>query len=228
MIEHIPQTVEKAFLYFHSARTTSEQLRPFLPMLIENLPHTYIWAGDGVISGSPVMRQQLCYGDDPQRFWFTFPMQDACSTESFRNHVEAMGATLSCGGAYVNMLVDTMMARFGLSAAKVVLGGFQHGSCIALAAAMIRKKDPFAYTILLEPFILESYYLNEESSLPQTTVVCIDNLHIRNRTNEWLDIGTDQEFQRFGMNTMRITVEDGDDHLDSRMMEEAIKILKKL
>ena len=77
MIEHIPEKVDKAFLYFHSAGASSAETRAFLPLLIESLPNTYIWAGDGVISKSPLMRQGLHYGKDSKRYWFTFPMQDA-------------------------------------------------------------------------------------------------------------------------------------------------------
>ena len=195
MIEHIPEKVDQAFLYFHSAATSAEQIRPFLPLLIESLPNTNIWAGDGVISGSPLMQQGLYYGPDAKRYWFTFPMQDASSPESFAGHVEAMGATLTCSGAYVNALVDQILARFHITAQRVVLCGFQHGSCVALAAAMIRIHDPYAFTILFEPYVLETYYLRDELTLPKTTVVCIENQHIRTRTRNWMDIETDKELQ---------------------------------
>lgn len=228
MIEYIPQQVTNAFLYFHSAGASSEELRPFLPQLQENLPNTYIWAGDGVISGAPLMRQGLHYGDDAKRYWFTFPMQDASSPESFARNAEAMGATLSCGGAYVNMLADQVMARFNIPVSKVVLAGFQHGSSVALAAAMMRRGDPYATTILFEPYILESYYLaHERTPLPSTTVVCIDNQHIRERTKRWINIETDHEFSAMGMVTRAITVQGGDDRLDSAMMNEAIAIMKQ-
>lgn len=228
MIEHVPQQVETAFLYFHSAGVTSDELKPFLPQLIESLPNTYIWAGDGVIGGAPLMRQGLHYAHDPKRYWFTFPMQDASSPESFASHVEAMGAALSCAGAYVNALVDQIMARFQFPASKVVLAGFQHGSCVALAASMMRKNDPHAACILFEPYILESYYLKTEAPLPGTIVVCIDNQHIRQRTWNWIHIETDKVFQSYGMNVQAITVEAGGDHLDAAMMEEAIQIMKQL
>lgn len=229
MIEHIPEHVENALLYFHSAGTSSAQITPFVPKLIQHLPHTYIWAGDGVISDSPLMRQGLYYGHDTaKRYWFTFPMQDASSAESFASHIEAMGATLTCAGAYVNALADQIMARFQLTAQNVVLCGFQHGSCVALAAAMLRIHDPYAMAILFEPFLLESYYLKEERTLPKTTVVCIDNQHIRARTQNWLHLGTDEVFQSYGMVTQRITVNGGDDTLDAQMMQEAIILLKQL
>jgi hypothetical protein len=228
MIEHIPEQVDRALLYFHSAGETSEQLRPFLPRLIERLPTTYLWAGDGVISGSPLMRQGLYYGSDARRYWFTFPMQDASSPESFAAHVEAMGATLSCGGAYVNALADQIMTRFGIPAEKVVLCGFQHGGCIALAASMMRKNDPYAFTILFEPYLLEAYYLQHEAELPPTTVVCVDNEHIRKRTREWMNIETDREFQSYGMRVRGVTLKAGGDDLDTAMFAEAITIVRAL
>ena len=229
MIEHIPENVDNAFLYFHSAGRSSNELEPFLSHLIENLPNTYIWAGDGVISDSPLMRHGLNYGkESKRRYWFTFPMQDASSPESFASHSEAMGATLTCSGAYVNAMVDQIKLRFRIPAKKVVLCGFQHGSCIALSAAMIRISDPYAYTILFEPYILESYYLKDEANIPNTTVVCIDNKHIRDRIKNWINIETDKEFQKYGIVTQGIIVEEGGDKLNLLMMQEAIKILKKL
>ena len=175
MIEYIPDRVDQALLYFHSAGTSAEEIQPFLSGLIENLPNTYIWAGDGVISQSPLMRQGLHYGTSSKHYWFTFPMQDASSPESFAAYVEAMGATLTCAGAYVNVLVDQILARFHLGAEQVVLCGIQHGSCLALAAAMMRVDDPYAVTILIEPYILEGYYLKDELQKPQTTVICLEN-----------------------------------------------------
>ena len=148
MIEQISEQVNNAFLYFHSAGKSSDEIKPFIPELLESLPNTYIWAGDGVISGSPLMRQGLHYGNDTKRYWFTFPMQDASSPESFASNIEAMGATLTCGGAYVNALVDQIMTRFQIMAKNVILCGFQHGSCIALAASMIRINLP-SYSSLI-------------------------------------------------------------------------------
>jgi predicted esterase len=228
MIEHVPQQVDNALLYFHSAGRSSDEIKPFLPQLIESLPNTYLWAGDGPISASPLMRQGLHYGNDAKRYWFTFPMQDASSPESFADHVEAMGATLFCAGAYINRFADQIMARFQIAAKKVVLCGFQHGSCAALAAAMMRRDDPYATTILFEPYILESYYLKQELSLPATTVVCIDNQHIRQRVRNWINIETDREFQNYGITTQRITVGEGGDNLDSAMMAEAVRIMAEL
>jgi len=228
MIEHSPDRVETALLYFHSAGVSSEELRPFLPDLIAGLPHTYLWAGDGVIGGVPLMRQGLHYGEDARRYWFSFPMQDASSPESFARHAEAMGAVLACGGAYVNALADQVRARFQLPARKVILCGFQHGSSIALSAAMLRRKDPYALAILFEPYLLEAYYLKEERDLRKTTVVCIDNEHIRQRTRAWIDVETDREFRSFGLVTQPITVPGGGDPLDAAMMQAAIRVVQAM
>ncbi len=197
MIEHIPEQVNAAFLYFHSAGTSSDEFAPFLPHLVEQLPNTYIWAGDGVIGRSPLMHQGSHYANDTKRYWFTFPMQDASSPESFAANTEAMGAVLTCAGCYVNALTDQVMARFQLPAERVVLSGFQHGSCVALAAAMVRRDDPYTLAIIFEPYILEGYYLKDEQSLPATTVVCIDNQHIRQRTIKWLQFDTVEAFQSY-------------------------------
>ena len=228
MLEHIPQQVDNALLYFHSAGMSSEELKPFLAQLVENLPHTYIWAGDGVISNYPLMGQGLFYGEDARHYWFTFPMQDASSPESFASHVEAMGAVLSCGGAYVNALADQIRTRFHLTAKQVILSGFQHGSCVALAASMMRIRDPYALTILFEPYVLESYYLKDELALPATRVACIDNRHIRQRVQNWIHVETDRQFQAYGIAAQSITVEEGGDHLDSAMMDAAIKVVQNL
>ena len=90
---------------------------------------------------------------------------------------------------------------------------------------MMRLRDPYAFTILFEPYILEAYYLKHELTLPKTTVVCIDNQHIRDRTRDWMKIETDREFQSYGMVTRGITLKAGGDQLDAAMMEEAIKIV---
>lgn len=228
MIEHVPQQVESALLYFHSAGVTAAEFAPFLPHLIDKLPNTYIWAGDGVIGGAPLMRQGMQYGGDPKHYWFSFPMQDASSPESFAANAEAMGATVACAGAYVNALADQVMARFGLPARRVVLVGFQHGSSVALAAAMLRRSDPYAVTVLLEPYLLEAYYLKDEANRPATTVVCIDNQHIRDRTRRWMGIETDREFAGFGITTRAITVAGGGDSLDAAMVDQVVEIMRGL
>ncbi len=226
MLEHVPQQVTSAFLFFHSAGQSSAQFQAFLPQWSAALPTTYLWAGDGPISGSPLMRQNLNYGGEANRYWFTFPMQDACSPESFAAHTEAMGATLSCAGAYVNALADQVIARFGLSVGQIVLCGFQHGGCVALTAAMMRRHDPYKIAVVFEPYILESYYLKDEHALAPTTVVCIDNQHIRSRTLNWIHVETDKAFQAYGIATRGITVPEGGDDLDSAMMQAAIEVMR--
>ena len=229
MIEHIPEHVETAFLYLHSADTSSQELAPFIPEIIERLPTSYIWAGDGAISGPPLMRQGIHYNSAASKHaWFTFPMQDASSPESFAAHIEAMGASLTCAGAHINAFVDSVMARFQLSASQVVLCGYQHGSCAVLSASMMRLHSPFSKTILIEPYILEGYYLKNEPTLPDTTVVCIENQHIRNRVREWLHLETDREFRSYGIATQQVTLEDGGDDLDAAMIREAIRVVESL
>jgi hypothetical protein len=228
MIEYVPQQVDNALLYFHSAGVTSEEIRPFLTQLVDGLPNTYLWAGDGVISGTPLMRQGLHYGNDSRRYWFSFPMQDASSPASFAANIEAMGAALACAGAYVNQTADMVMARFGIPARRVALCGFQHGSCVALAAAMQRTADPYAVALLFEPYVLESYYLQYEQAKPETTVVCIDNQHIRQRTLKWINVETDRVFASYGIHVRGITVDGGGDPLDSVMVAEAVKIIRAI
>jgi len=229
MIEHIPEKVKKAFFYFHSAGTNSNELESYLHYFIEKLPHTYIWIGDGVISDSPLMGSELNYNSNSEkRYWFTFPMDDASSRESFMAHSQAMGASLCSSGAFVNHMVDQVKFRFSLSIDKIVLCGFQHGSSLALSSAMMRLKDPYSHTILLEPYLLEAFYLRDEELLPSTTVHCIDNKHIRSRTEQWLKIDTDKELAGFGINTVRITVKNGGDDLNLSMIIEVINIIKNI
>lgn len=229
MIELIPDQVDNALLYFHSAGQSSAELEPFLSQFESALPNTYVWAGDGVIRYSPHLKQGSHYGGHSSRhYWFTFPMQDSVSPESFADNAEAMGSSLLSSGAYVNALVDQIKVRFSIPTEKVVLCGFQHGSCVALSASMMRIKDPYAYSILIEPYILESYYLQDEPAIPKTTVVCIDNMHIQDRIMHWMGINTGLAFQEYGMNMESITVDDGDDDLDLSMMKEAIRIMARL
>jgi len=228
MIEHVPEKVRSAFIYLHSAGVDSQELAPFLPQLIEDLSNTYIWAGDGAISGSPLMNSGAYYGDGEKRYWFMFPMQDASSQKSFQQNSQAMGASLLCSGAFLNSFVDRIMERFDLPASKIVLSGFQHGSCLALAAAMMRKTEPYRFTILFEPYILEAYYLEKESIQAETTVVCIENKYMRKRVKDWLNIETDQEFKKFGMNVTSIVLNGEAEKIDAMMIDEAIKIVQRL
>jgi predicted esterase len=228
MIEHIPKKVRSAFIYLHSAGVGSKELSPFLPKLIEDLPSTYIWAGDGVISGSPLMYNGAYYGDCDKRYWFMFPMQDASTPKSFQQHSEAMGASLLSSGAFLNSFVDRIMERFSLPTNKIVLSGFQHGSCLALAASMMRKTNPYRFTILFEPYILEGYYLEKESIQAETNVVCIENQYMRNRVKNWINIETDKEFKKFGMNVTSIVLDGEEEKIDAMMINEAVKIVQRL
>ena len=63
-------------------------------------------------------------------------------------------------------MVDQVMARFQISASHVVLCGHQHGACVALAAAMMRRTQSFALTVLFDPWPLETLYLQHEHELP--------------------------------------------------------------
>lgn len=222
MIEIIPDKIDNAFLYFHSAGNNSKEFKPFLEEFIEKMPNTYIWIGDGNISFSPLMFRGACYGDSDKKYWFMFPMQDASSQKSFLENNEAMGASLLSAGSFVNNLVDQIKNRYKLSADKIVLSGFQHGSSLALSSAMMRKHDPFKYVILFEPYLLEAYYLNNENIIKDTTIICVENNHIRNRTFKWIGIYTDIEFSKMGLKVKTVTVDKGDEKLNQKMVNSAL------
>jgi predicted esterase len=228
MIEHVPGEVRSALLYLHSAGVDSKELSPFLPKLIEELPNTYIWAGDGLLSGSPLMNHGAYYGDSDRRYWFMFPMQDASTPKSFRQHSEAMGASLLSSGAFLNHLVDRIGEKLSLPTSKIVLSGFQHGSCLALSAAMMRKTNPYRFTVLFEPYILEGYYLEKENVQAETNVVCIENRYMRARVRNWIHIETHKEFKKFGMNVTSIVVDGEEEKLDALMIDEVAKIVQQL
>ena len=229
MIEIIPNIVDTAFLYFHTRRSSGDEIAPFLDEIQEELPHTYLWAGDGCIEGEsddPIMGKAASYGASRQRYWFVFPMQSS-TTESFVAATEAMGAVLLTSGGYVNALVDRVMARFNIGASRVVLCGRQHGACVALAAAMMRRADPFALTVLFDPWPLETLYLQFEKQLPATSVICIDNLWVRERERQrGADLELYKVFQRYGLNAEGITLTEGKDRPDEYMFREAICRIK--
>jgi hypothetical protein len=78
MIKIIPNIVDSAFLYFHTRRSTGDEIALFTDEICSRLPNTYIWAGDGCIEGQsddPVMGNAVSYGASPQRYWFVSPMQ---------------------------------------------------------------------------------------------------------------------------------------------------------
>jgi len=229
MIEIIPNAVDTAFLYFHTRCSTGDEIAPFVDEIRRVLPNTYIWAGDGCIEGKsndPIMGNAVSYGTGSHRYWFVFPTQSS-TEEAFIAATEAMGAILITSGGYVNALVDQVMSRFHLTASRVVLCGHQHGACVALGAAMMRRVQPFALTVLFDPWPLETLYLQHEQKLPSTKVICIDNLWVRERerqrgaTSELYKI-----FQRYGINAEGITLPYGDGKPDEYMFREAVQQIK--
>ena len=152
-------------------------------------------------------------------------MQDAATQKSFQQHSEAMGASLLSSGAFLNRFVDQIKEKFGLPTNRIVLSGFQHGSCLALTASMMRKTDPFSTTILFEPYILEGYYLEKEPVQAETTVVCIENQYMRNRVKNWINTETNKEFKKFGMNVISIVLDREEEKLDIIMIKEAVKVV---
>lgn len=229
MIEITPQVVDTAFLYFHTRCSSGDEIAPFVDEIRRELPNMYIWAGDGCIEGrsdDPSMGKAVSYGMSSQRFWFVFPMQ-SMTVESFVAATEAMGAVLATSGGYVNALVDQVIARFRIPASRIVLCGHQHGACVALAAAMMRRLTPFALTVLFDPWQLETLYLEKEEELPPTRVVCIDNRWVREREKQR---GAETElykvFRRYGINAEGVTLLEGQGKPDEYMFREAIQQIK--
>ncbi len=186
MIEIIPGGVDSAFFYFHTRCSNGDELAPLVEEIRRELPRTYLWAGDGCIEGQmddPLIGRAVSYGTTSQRYWFVFPMQES-TPEAFAAATEAMGAVLATSGGYANALVDQVMARYQIPASRVVLCGHQHGACVALAAAMMRRQTPFSLTVLFDPWPLETLYLQRERDLPQTRVVCVDNRWVRERERQ--------------------------------------------
>jgi hypothetical protein len=229
MIEIIPDVIDTALLYFHTRCSSGDEITPFVSEIRRELPNTYIWAGDGSIEGKsqdPIMGNAVSYGMSAQRYWFVFPMHSS-TPEGFAAATEAMGAVLATSGGFVNALVDQVMARFQIKASRVVLCGHQHGSCVALAAAMMRRADPFALSVLFDPWPLETLYLQHELKLPATRVVCIDNLWTRERDRQ-RGIHTElyKVFKRYGMCAEGLTLPEGRDKPDEYMFREAIRQIK--
>ena len=57
--------VDSAFLYFHTRCSTGDEIAPFVDRLREELPTTYLCAGDGPIEGKnddPLMGKSVRYG----------------------------------------------------------------------------------------------------------------------------------------------------------------------
>ncbi len=226
MIEIIPASVDSAFLYFHTRCSSGDEIAPFLGEIRSELPHTYIWAGDGPIEGQaadPVMRRAVSYGSSANRYWFVFPMQES-SVDAFTTVQDAMGAVLATCGGYVNALADQVMKRFQLPASRVVLCGHQHGACAALAAAMLRRVDPFQLAVLFDPWPLEALYLQHEHHLPPTKVICIDNQWVRQREkSRGAAMPLYQVFQTYGIQAEGITLAEGENNPDEHMFREAVR-----
>ncbi len=231
MIEIVPGVVDSAILYFHTRRSSGAEIAPFIDELCTGLPNTYIWAGDGPIEGQeddPVMGRAVRYAASDQRYWFVFPMQES-TPQAFAGATEAMGAVLATSGGYANALAEQVMARFQIPAARVVLCGHQHGACVALAAAMLRRKAPFSLVVLFDPWPLETLYLQREHQLPQTKVACIDNHWVREREKQrGAEKPLYQVFQQYGMNAEGITLPEGAGVPDVHMFHEAVHQIKKL
>jgi hypothetical protein len=230
MIEIIPPVVDSAFLYFHTRFSSGDEIAPFVDELCRNLPNTYVWAGDGCIEGNiddPVMGKAVTYATGLHRYWFVFPMQSS-TPQSFNAAREAMGAVLATTGGYVNAFVDQVVARYQVPVARVILCGHQHGACVALSTVMLRRNDPFRLSILFDPWPLEALYLQHEHALPQTKVICVDNLWIREREKQR---GAEMElykvFQGYGMNADGITLPVGEGKPDEFMFREAARLVRQ-
>jgi hypothetical protein len=171
MIEITPKVVDTAFLYFHTRCSSGNEIAPFADFLRKELPNMYVWAGDGPIEGEiqdPVMGKAVAYDSaSSQRYWFVFPMQSS-TAEDFSAATGAMGAVLATSGGYVNQFVDQVIARFQISTSRVVLCGHQHGACVALAAAMMRRADPFKLAVLFDPWPLETLYTRYSKNMEST------------------------------------------------------------
>ena len=228
MIEWIPQPVKKALLYFHSAGTNSTELLPFVDHLKSNLPDTYLWAGDGVISGSPIINDGTFYGEAENRYWFMFPMKDASSSESFHANKKQVGASLLSASGYVNLCIDQIRSRFDLNSSQLLVSGYRHGGCIALSAAMMRKDDPIRGAILIDPFILEALYLSNEHVQKNTAVYCVENSFMRKRTYDLVQIYTEQEFKEMGITVNNITVPGDGNRLGWDIIDAMIEIVKEM
>ncbi|HEY3341563.1 MAG TPA: hypothetical protein VGK81_06075, partial [Anaerolineae bacterium] len=205
------------------------EIAPFVDDIQKALPTTYIWAGDGCIEGKsddPLMGKAVSYGMSSQRYWFVFPMQTR-TPEGFAAATEAMGAVLATSGGYVNAFVEQALARFQLPASRVVLCGHQHGACVALAATMLRRVQPFALAVLFDPWPLETLYLQHEHELPATKVVCIDNQWVRERERQR---GATTElykvFREYGIRAEGITLSEGQAKPDGPMFREAIRQIR--
>jgi hypothetical protein len=89
---------------------------------------------------------------------------------------------------------------------------------------MMRRHDPFALTILFDPWPLVTLYLQKEHDLPQTRVVCMDNEWVRERERQrGAEIPLYQVFRGYGMNAEGITLPQGAGIPDEFMFREAAR-----
>jgi len=228
MIEIIPKVVNSAFIYFHSGSSSGDEITPFLGDLQLGLPRTYIWAGDGPIDAAhePIIGGAVTYGAGPERYWFVFPMHGSWE-EDFAKAIEPVGAVLVTSGGYANAFVDQVIKRFQIKASRVVLCGHQHGACVALSAAMMRRADPYALTVLFDPWPMEAYYLQHEQNLPTTKVVCIDNLWVQAREKgRGTTIELSKVFKQYGIHAEGVTLPQGGDEPDLHMFREAVRQIR--
>ena len=55
MVEIIPGKLKTTLIHIHSTDTNSDESKPSINMRKKELRSTYIWAGDGFLSGLPLM-----------------------------------------------------------------------------------------------------------------------------------------------------------------------------
>ena len=92
---------------------------------------------------------------------------------------------------------------------------------------MIRREDPFALMILFDPWPLETLYLRKEHDLPQTKILCNDNVWVRERERQrGAETLLHKVFKRYGMNAEGITSPQGEDRPDRFMFREAVNQIK--
>jgi hypothetical protein len=74
---------------------------------------------------------------------------------------------------------------------------------------------------------LETLYLQREQKLPQTKVVCVDNLWVREREKQrGADTELYQLFRQYGMNAEGVTLPEGGEIPDAFMFREAVRQIK--
>ncbi len=223
MIEIIPTKMDSALILLHSADHNANQFLPFIEFLQEKLPNTYIVAEDGPIAGSPVVQDGMFYGNADKRYWFMFPMKDACSKESFIHNKVAQGASLMSAASYLNNYIDSLSKKISVPHENIVLCGFQHGSCVALSAAMMKRNKTFKKVILIQPYLLEALYLEDEHITDTTKVICIENEYMRKKTYDWIQIYTDEEMRKLKLNIESVITKNGSEEITKEILQEVVK-----